>query len=59
MSDGLMSGFLGKMMEASADLGDPLLQSAVLYFGLGEVHLDKQTFSVLGMLVASLIEELV
>lgn len=54
-----MSSFLGKMMEASADLGDPLLQSAILYFGLGEVHLDKQTLSVLGMMVASLIEELV
>ncbi len=54
-----MAGFLCKMMEASADLGDPLLQSAVLYFGLGDVHLDKQMFSVFGMLVASLIEELV
>jgi hypothetical protein len=59
MLDGMMAGFLCKMMEASADLGDPLLQSAVLYFGLGDVHLDKQMFSVFGMLVASLIEELV
>ncbi len=54
-----MAGFMGKIMDISADLGDPVFQSAVLYFGLGEVHLDKQTFSVLGMLIASVIEELV
>lgn len=43
----------------SSDLGDPLLQSAVFYFGMGDVHLDRQTFSVIGMLVASFVEELI
>lgn len=56
---GWTTGILERMVELSSDLGDPILQSAVLYFGLGDLHLDRQFFSVLAMMITSVIEELI
>jgi hypothetical protein len=55
----ILSGVVGKVMAFSSDLGDPLIQSAVFYFGMGDIHLDRQTLSVIAVLVAALIEELI
>jgi|GEM_PF-5240965 len=58
MTIGGFSGIFGALLGASSEMGDPILQSAILYFGLGEVHLDSRFATVVALLISSIIEEL-